>query len=129
MRIQKLEPCSNLPAVQRVYGFVSDSYVVAPKNQYIQNELKKSKIDHLYDFSVSTLSNSLKNLRRLEDQKIITTDERAILCNASHTLLDIRRNVYVHSVLLLTVFGSLNGDLADVYIPAINLLFEIYYRK
>lgn len=128
-RINNFKPCSNIESIKRVYSFVADSYIVAPKNPYIQNELKNTEIDHLYDFSIGTLGRSLENLQILEDKKIISADERAFLDNASHTLLDIRRNIDVHTFLLLNIAGSLNGDLKDVYIPAINLMLDIYHRK
>ena len=42
---------------------------------------------------------------------------------------DIRRNVDAHVYLKVSVFGSINGDREKVYLPMINLRYEVFYRQ
>ncbi len=127
-RVKKIPNGSKLDPIRKVYDFVLVCHVKADKNAFLQAELRKHKIDYLHDFSTMSLGGSLGNLKKLLDNKIIDNDERNFLENASQTLLDIRRNIDTHTFNSLIVSGSINGDLSNVYLPATNLLLEIYYR-
>ena len=40
-------------------------------------------------------------------------------------LADLRRNIHAHTFHSLVVGGSINGDLDELYLPAINLLLRL----
>lgn len=114
-------------AVLKVYQFVKDARV-SPTDDYLKSELLKNHITNIYDFSTGTLGSSIGKLKVLLAHKVISDIERVTLHDASRTLLDIRRNIDVHSFFPLRVGRSLNGDLENVYLPTINLLLDIYNR-
>lgn len=114
-------------SVQKVYNFISAAKVTATDN-YLKGELQKKRITNIYDLSTGTLGGSIGKLKALLEQKVIQDDERAFLHSATQTLLDVRRNVDAHTFFGLTVGRSINGDLENVYIPAINLLLDVYHR-
>ncbi|MEK7353130.1 MAG: hypothetical protein AABZ77_01315 [Chloroflexota bacterium] len=129
VRINKdLLESPSIAAIQNVYSFVDAAMVSASNNDYLQRELNKQKIKHLYDFSTGQLGGLIGTLRKLLDKNVISPDERAILNNATWTLLDLRRNVDAHTFYGLIVSRSLNKDLENVYLPAINLLLDVYNR-
>lgn len=118
---------TSFEVILKVYQFVKDARV-SPDDAYLKSELNKNQITNIYDFSTGTLSSSIGKLSVLLEHKVIQDDERAFLHAASQTLLNIRRNFDVHSFFPLKVGRSLNGDLENVYLPAINLLLNIYHR-
>jgi len=65
----------------------------------------------------------------LVNRGIISRDERWQLHTALQVLLDVRRNVDAHTFFGITVGGSFNGDLEDLYLPAVNLLLDVYNRS
>lgn len=114
-------------AVQNVYHFIREARVSAT-DSYLKGELQKKRITNIYDLSTGTLGGSIGRLKALLEQKVIQDDERAFLHSATQTLLDVRRNVDAHTFFGLTVGKSINGDLENVYLPAINLLLDVYHR-
>ena len=118
---------TSFDSVLKVYQFVKDARV-SPDDDYLKSELQKNGITNIYDLSIGTLGSSIGQLNLLVDHKVIQENERAFLHAASHTLLDIRRNFDVHAFFPLKISRSLNGDLENVYLPAINLLLDIYHR-
>lgn len=114
-------------AVQNVYHFIREARVSAT-DSYLKGELRKKRITNIYDLSTGTLGGSIGRLKALLEQKVIQDDERAFLHSATQTLLDVRRNVDAHTFFGLTVGKSINGDLENVYLPAINLLLDVYHR-
>lgn len=119
--------CASIDSVLNVYQFIEGAQVSA-KDDYIKGELRKLRITNLYDFSTGQLGGSIGRLKKLLDQKIISDDERAFLHDATQTLLDLRRNVDAHTFYGLTVGKSINNDLDKLYLPAINLLLNVYHR-
>ena len=118
---------TSFDSVLKVYQFVKDARV-SPDDDYLKGELQKNGITNIYDLSIGTLGSSIGKLSVLVERKVIQETERAFLHAASHTLLDIRRNFDVNMFFPLKVSRSLNGDLENVYLPAINLLIDIYHR-
>lgn len=114
-------------AAQNVYHFIREARVSAT-DSYLKGELRKKRITNIYDLSTGTLGGSIGRLKALLEQKVIQDDERAFLHSATQTLLDVRRNVDAHTFFGLTVGKSINGDLENVYLPAINLLLDVYHR-
>lgn len=127
-RSKDFKQSNKLEEIKNVYKFVFISRVSSSNNHYIRKEIINKKIIHLHDFSTDTLGGSIGKLKVLEDNDVITTEERNFLSAASYTLLDIRRNVDAHTFYYLTVTREINGDLTKVYLPAINLLIDIYFR-
>jgi hypothetical protein len=118
---------TSIDSVRTVYYFVEEARV-SSADDYLKNELSKHRITKIYDFSTGTLGSSIGILKKLVDRKVISDDERAFLHAATQTLLDVRRNVDAHTFFGLTVGKSINGDLENVYLPAINLLLNAYHR-
>jgi hypothetical protein len=119
---------STIAPVLAVRRFVQSSRVSDGNNDYLHCELNVQGITNLYDFSTGSLGPSVGNLKKLVEQKLITVDERVFLNDATQLLLDLRRNVDAHTFYALAVGGSIEGDLKNVYLPAINLLLDVYHR-
>ena len=90
--------------------------------------MKNKKIRHTFDIDTGTIGSGKDNLSRLKKQGKISDDEHRCLLNALTVFCDVRRNTDIHTYYGWTVGGSINQDLDAVYLPMVNLLFDIYRR-
>jgi hypothetical protein len=111
-----------------VYRIVSSMLVVANANPWLDAEFQRLGIHHPLEINTGTLRTCREKLAYLTNAGKLTDAERQRLSDSLTVLADIRRNVDAHVFLKLQVGGSLQHDLAQVYLPAINLLIDIYHR-
>jgi len=119
---------SQIEAISRVYSYVQEAQVSAPADEYLRSQLNTQGISNLYDFSTGGLGSCRACLNKLLERKLITSEEKDFLKDATQLLSDIRRNVDVHTFFGFTVGKSIYGDLENVYLPALNLLLQVYWR-
>ena len=116
---------SNYDDCLKIYReFVGIFSVSATNNPNIDIRLKKENIGLLYELNLGTLGSCKRHLACLKDKGILSSEEWANVFNAIQTLLDVRRNFDAHNYSNLSVVGSINGDLDDLYLPAINILLK-----
>ena len=118
----------NFDDADRVYRGIRLIAVEAKSFPWLEEELRRKRIKYLFDFNTKTLGDCIAGLAKLERKNVIVTDERRSLFNALQVLADVRRNIDAHTFYGLTVGGSFNGDLENLYLPAVNLLLDIYHR-
>jgi hypothetical protein len=82
-------------------------------------------VTHLYNLQIGTMEKVIKSIGRLQQQSIIDDDQSFCLTNALQVLADLRRNIDAHTFHGLVVGKSINGDLEQLYLPAINLLLQL----
>ncbi len=128
-RMNQCPDNEKIPQIIKAYSFIENVLIKATTNIYLHTLLHKHKISHLYDFNSGTIGSLINNLKILETNKIITSTERNLLYWSSFTLLDMRRNIDMHNFYGFMVTRDINGDLPDIYLPAINLLIDIYHRS
>jgi hypothetical protein len=118
----------NYAAARDVYAMLKVWLVHADSFPWLARELRAKKVTHLFDFSTRTLGACIDSLGTLEKRGKITQAERRNLFNAMRVLSDVRRNVDAHTFYGITVGGSLQGDLDNLYQPSISLLLDVYHR-
>ncbi|HKJ33431.1 MAG TPA: hypothetical protein VKA34_16465 [Balneolales bacterium] len=103
--------------------------VIAKNNVWISNQLKKEKIEYLYDIKTPTLGWLYNHgIDKLYELNLIDKKNLHFICRAIETFTDIRRNVDTHVFLGRTV-GSIQNDRENVYIPLLNKLNELYLKQ
>lgn len=119
---------ANYVDAKRVLLGAGSIEVTARDNEWLREQLENAGIDRLYDIDTSPLGYNIGRLKDLHSKKVITEEERWLLTNSLLVLKDVRRNVDLHSFHSVTIGGSFNGDLENLYFPAINLLLNVYNR-
>jgi hypothetical protein len=82
-------------------------------------------VTHLYNLEIGTMWDVINSLGKLQQKSIIDDDQSLCLANALQVLADLRRNIDAHTFHGLIVGKSINGDLDQLYLPAINLLLRL----
>ena len=121
---------SNHASAAAVYDFAK-SYVIdysGTDTDPFEQSCVGAGILNVYDINLGTLGGMPRCLQRMLEQGLINLDEKLCVQNALQTLADIRRNVDVHTFHGLTVGANLNGDLDNLYLPAANILLDIFNR-
>lgn len=114
---------------QRVYQTVYRTKAVANHNQWLGTALSSANIEHPYQITTHTLRALVTtDIIKLIAKGTITQAEYDEILASIDVFRLIRRNVNVHSFLQSMVIGSINDDIAHVYIPLINLICAIYHR-
>jgi hypothetical protein len=129
-RLSHLRPeGKNYGDARHVLTFVGGIDVYAEPDTWLSRQLAAEGIDKLYDVNTGTLEDNINALKKLFLKGLITREERWTLHNALLVLKDIRRNIDLHTFHGITVGGSFGGDLEKLYLPAVNLLLEVYSRS
>jgi hypothetical protein len=118
---------SNYEASLQPYGFINAfiiDYTKEPLTAFEWRCIHKG-VTHLYNLQIGTMEQAIQSLGRLQQRNIIDDDQRFCLANALKVLADIRRNIDAHTFHGLVVGSSINGDLEQLYLPAINLLLRL----
>jgi len=111
------------------YEFLNSYYIDYTTNQNLTPfELRcvKENLTHLYNLQIGTMDKVIQSFKKLHEKNIISEDDHLCLANSLQVLTDIRRNIDAHTFHMLTVGANINGDLANLYLPAINKLLKIY---
>ena len=119
---------SNYSKVLEVYALPENFFVDVKGWPWLDRQLKERQICYTFDIDVGTIGSGKNNLLKLKKQGKISDDEHRCLFNALTVFCDVRRNTDMHIYYGLTVGGSINQDLDAVYLPMVNLLFDIYHR-
>ncbi len=119
---------ANYVAARRVYDAVTPISVTVRTFDWLKTRVESQGVERLFDFNSGTLGNAIGRLGKLVARGIVSADERWQLHNALQVLLNVRRNVDAHTFYGITVGGSINGDLENLYLPAVNLLLDVYNR-
>lgn len=118
---------SNYQASLRPYELINAfqiDYTKEPLTAFEWRCVRKG-VTHLYNLQIGTMEQVIVSLGRLRQQNIIGDDQTLCLANALQVLADLRRNIHAHTFHPLVVGGSINGDLDELYLPAINLLLRL----
>ena len=128
-RAAELNPVgTNHAEALRVLSGAGGIEVTADTNRWLAGRLQQKRIDKLYDIDTRPLMENITTLKKLVQNGLITKEERWSLHNSLLVLKDVRRNVDVHTFYSLTIGGSFCGDLENLYMPAVNLLLDVYNR-
>jgi len=111
-----------------VYKAVGIWTLVANRNVWLQQMFLNAGIKHPHEIDSGTLGSYRKNLHLLRDKQKMTDAEVEQVSDALEVLSDIRRNVDAHVSLKIQLGGSIQHDLEGVYIPAANVLIDVFYR-
>jgi hypothetical protein len=111
-----------------VYRIVAATRVAAPKNPWLAQEFQRLGIQHPLEINAGTLGKYRNNLDRLVNISKLTVTERGLLSDALMVLADVRRNVDAHVFLKIQVGGGMQNDLTGLYLPAVNVLIDVYHR-
>lgn len=129
-RVGELRPeGSNYPQAKHVLEGAGSIAVTAQGNRWLERMFAEKGIDKLFDIDTCPLNDNINALKQLVTKGLITREERWSLYNAIVVLKDVRRNVDVHTFYSITIGGSFNGDLENLYLPAVNLLLDVYCRS
>ncbi|MBU0580551.1 MAG: hypothetical protein KKA19_05180 [Candidatus Margulisbacteria bacterium] len=112
------------------YGHAANAYnymlgcQINAKDSIFKNQLSKQQISLMYELNLGTLGDCQNWICALKNKKILNKEEYADIYNSIQVLMDVRRNFDAHNVGFLNVAGSINGDLDELYLPTINILFQ-----
>ena len=112
----------------RVYDFVDNLFIRVENWPWFKKELQRKRIERVYELNLGTIGSCIEALPCLEKRGTITGNELESLENALRLFADVRRNSYTHTIYGITAVASINNDLDGVYLPMVNLLFQIYSR-
>jgi len=118
---------SNYQSAKLVYDFINLAFIKYDDHELSPFEWSCVNVDlaHIYNINMGTLGTVITDLKKLKSNGILSPDQYGELVNALQVLSDIRRNVDAHTFYGLTVGKSINGDLENLYLPAINLLLRL----
>ena len=118
---------SNYEAAIQAYVFINALYIdyTGPSLTPFEEHCVEKEILHLYNLNIGTLGDVINHLGTLREKGVIDDDQTGCLANALQVLSDIRRNIDAHTFYGITVGGSINGDLDELYLPAVNLLLRL----
>ena len=123
---------SNYQACLHPYSFLNSYYIDYTTEESLtpfEWRCVRKDLTHLYNLQIGTMEHVIQSFKRLHEKNIISEDEALCLANSLQVLADIRRNIDAHTFHMLTVGASINGDLTNLYLPAINLLLKIYQNS
>lgn len=115
-------------AASEVYRHVGARRLAASHNAWLQEQFIAAGIAHPMEIDSRTLGYYQRNLHELQARGKMTAPEAQQVGDALEVLGDIRRNVDAHVFLKSQVGGSIQGDLTNVYLPAVNILLDVFHR-